>query len=275
MEDTNAGSDTLNRRVAEAVASGKKPIELLFEPIYDCGGDDEVVAYRAGAVVNSLLIGTLTPADYLRAAVPEKLLFDLTFRLLGKTASAATELAALPDRPKLLTLRVPTSLIYTEEDLTSALLGACAGAADSVPLCLEFYEDAMDADGATLSRAIAAIHAAGLHVAVDGYGGEDFPMEKLLSVCPDFLFTSPRVAALSTDRGRAAALAPLLNFAKSLGAEIIADAVADDTALREFRARDAFGFLPAQNYTGAACRPIEALTIEKIKGKQNEENKTL
>lgn len=263
MEYGNAGNDALNRRVAEAVASGTKPIELFYEPIYDTAGD-EIVAYRAGAVVNSLLLGALTPSDYLRAAVPEKLLFDLTFRLLGKVSATAESLSVLLVRPKLLTLRVPTALIYTEEDLTAMLLGACAAAPENIPLCLEFYEDAMDADPETLSRAIGAIHAAGLHVAVDGYGGEDFPMEKLLSVCPDFLFTSPRVSALSADRGRSAALAPLLNFAKSLGASIIVDAVGDDAALREFRARDAFGFLPSAEYRGTQCRKTAALRADEL-----------
>ena len=82
MEYTDAKTDILNRRVAEAVTSGTKPIELLFEPIYDCGGDDDIIAYRVGARVNSLLVGTLNPADYLCADVSEKLLTDLALRLI-------------------------------------------------------------------------------------------------------------------------------------------------------------------------------------------------
>lgn len=242
-------TERLNRRVAETVACGVKPIELLFEPIYDLG-DAEIVAYRADPCIHSLQIGTLLPADFFGATVPETLLFDFAMRALRKAVSASHMIAERPERVKLLTVRVPTTLIYKEENLTAELIAACVGASEATPLCLEFYEDAMDADGGTLERAIREIHAAGLCVAVDGYGGEGFPVEKLLSVCPDILFTSPRVAALATDRGRASALAPLLNFAKSLGAQIIADAVEGDDALREFRSRDAFGFLPAKNYAG-------------------------
>lgn len=271
MEYTDAKTDILNRRVAEAVTSGTKPIELLFEPIYDCGGDDDIIAYRVGARVNSLLVGTLNPADYLQADVSEKLLTDLALRLIAKTVKAAKTLCGRQPLPKLLALRVPTTLLYSEGGLADLLAAAGAGAPEEIPLCLVFTDEAMDADAETLARAITEIHAAGFRFAVDGYGGEDFPMEKLLSVCPDLLFTSPRVAALSSDRGRAAALAPLLNFAKSLGAEIIADAVGDDGALREFRARDAFGFLPSAGYAGTACRPTGARTEEEIRKLQSEE----
>lgn len=271
MEYTDAKTDILNRRVAEAVTSGTKPIELLFEPIYDCGGDDDIIAYRVGARVNSLLVGTLNPADYLCADVSEKLLTDLALRLIAKTVKAAKTLCGRQPLPKLLALRVPTTLFYSEGGLADLLAAASAGAPEEIPLCLVFTDEAMDADAETLARAITEIHAAGFRFAVDGYGGEDFPMEKLLSVCPDLLFTSPRVAALSSDRGRAAALAPLLNFAKSLGAEIIADAVGDDGALREFRARDAFGFLPSVGYAGTACRPTGARTEEEIRKLQSEE----
>lgn len=255
-ETENFGTDALNRRVAQTVASGVKPIELLLEPIYDLG-DGEITAYRANCRIHSLHVGTLMPAELFGAAVPESLLFDLSVRLLRKVVRAAQALAERGERVRLLTLRVPTILIYREENLTAELLSVCVGMPDEIPLCLEFYEDVMDADSKTLERAIAEIHAAGLRVAVDGYGGEDFPMEKLLSVCPDILFTSPRVAALASDRGRAAALAPLLNFAKSLGAELIADGVGNDDVLREFRSRDAIGFAIAKGYEGKMIQNSE------------------
>ena len=66
-ETENFGTDALNRRVAQAVASGVKPIELLLEPIYGLG-DGKITAYRANCRIHRLHVGTLMPAELFGAA---------------------------------------------------------------------------------------------------------------------------------------------------------------------------------------------------------------
>ena len=256
MIKTIEGNEVLNRCVAQAVAGGTKPIELLYEPIYD--GD--VIAYRLNPYLNSLITGVMAPEDYMCAAVPEKLLCDFFFRVLGKAAQEIGVPAKGEHPPRLFTLRCPALPIY-DAGLYARLRAALENVSDTARLCLEFYDDVMNADSETLTRAFKDIHAAGLYIAVDGYGGENFPIEKLFTVCPDYLFTDARVAALVADREKAGATAPLLNLAKSLGGRIIADAVPNDAVCREFRSRDVFGYLPAEDYSGNMCEKRKLLRL--------------
>lgn len=239
-------TQTWHRYVAQTVASGVAPIELLFEPIYSCDADS-TVAYRVSGRVNSVICGTLMPGDYLRAPLPRQLMCDFSRRVLRKACAAACTLRERGVSPGRLFVCIPSALLY-EETLFSLLREQTDGVRENMALC--FDEDAMDTDTQVLTRAFSEVRAAGMTVAVQGYGAEGFPIEKLLCVCPDDLFADGRVAALCDDRERAGALFPLINFAKSLGAGIYAQELTSDAAVREFRARDVQGFLPAATYRG-------------------------
>lgn len=246
-------NEKLNSYVKRSVDCGVKPIEMLFEPLLDCDFG-EAVAYRSYAKINSVITGVLMPEDYLNANISGQVLTDMSLRLLKKAVASAVLFNENRVKYSFLTIKCPSSLVF-ESDLYSKLKSvlnefSVYEGEKKYNVCLEFDSSVMQTEGEKLKEVFADIKAAGLKIAVSGYGGDDFAMEKLLSACPDVLFTDERVVRLVKNREKFAAIAPVINFAKSLGGVVIADGVSDDEELREFRTRECFGFIPSESYKG-------------------------
>lgn len=255
--------EKLNMCVDYTLQSGVKPLELLLRPIYDCY-NAEAVAYECILRINSILSGVLMPDDYLDGTANEELLNDLTFRTLRKVARAKAQLDTGHVTFKQLYVRCPAAFLYTPDLYTKLkLLSAEQDIADH-KICLQFDPTIMDAETDRLQNSFADIRAAGLNVAVSGYGGQNFSIEKLLRACPDHLFADESLAQLAIDREKRSALPPLINFAKSLGCDVIARGIQSDEQLREFRSRDCLGFLPEKGYKGAFSLDSREKTIDKI-----------
>lgn len=272
----------LNSYVARTIASGVKPLETVLEAVYDCYYG-EIKGYRASLTVNSVVSGTLYPEEYMRSAADGKLLSDISLKAIKKACKIKKIFDRAQEKDGLrsgeLYIRCSSSLLEDSElytrlkDVLSALGESGKG------LYLEFYPEAFELDTEILKNAFRDIRAAGLKVAVDGYGGKDFPIEKVISVCPDVVFTSTELNALVTDRERYSAVAPLLNLVKSLGGKAIAEKVDYDEELREFRARDCAGFVPSEKYSGSTGATFKRITesefIETYAAETTEESDDL
>lgn len=272
----------LNSYVARTIASGVKPLETVLEAVYDCYYG-EIKGYRASLTVNSVVSGTLYPEEYMRSAADGKLLSDISLKAIKKACKIKKIFDRAQEKDGLrsgeLYVRCSCSLLEDSElytrlkDVLSALGESGKG------LYLEFYPEAFELDTEILKNAFRDIRAAGLKVAVDGYGGKDFPIEKVISVCPDVVFTSTELNALVTDRERYSAVAPLLNLVKSLGGKAIAEKVDYDEELREFRARDCAGFVPSEKYSGSTGATFKRITesefIETYAAEESEESDDL
>lgn len=245
----NGAIEQLNTLVKRTVSSGVKPIELFFQPVFDCDYG-EVRAYRANARINSLSVGVLESEDYIDYSANDNLLIDFGHNVISKTLFF---LSALGNQPQIrfVSVACPTSLIY-DKNLYSYLKKAVFSNGDNAKkLCLEFSSSVTEIDGETLKSSLIDIKAAGIKTAINGYGGSAFSMEKLLTVCPDYLYCDKSLASLTTDYEKSGAVAPVINLAKSLGANVIACGIENDMELREFRSRDAFGFIPEDDYKGS------------------------
>lgn len=252
MQGEQAYSEKLNIYVKHTVDSGVKPIEVLLQSIYDCY-NATTLGYRTIVRVNSMLTGVLQPDDYLNGSADESVLTAFTYRSIEKALFVQCALQENQIPFKRLFVRCPASFLYAEDLYTNLRLLLAKGGVKEKEnrLCLEFDASVMDAESRQLSAVFSDIRAAGCKIAVNGYGGEAFSMEKLLTICPDYLFTADEIAPLAVDREKRSALAPMINFAKSLGSEVIACALSSDEELREFRSRDCFGFIPDRSYRGA------------------------
>ena len=266
---SDVDNEKLNMYVRRSVLSGVKPVEMFFEPVLDCDVG-EPLAYRGYAKINSVVTGVLAPSDYLGANVSEKVLADFTMRVLKKTALASTALAEKNIKFGFITVKCPVNLIYSD-DLYSLLKNTLKTFAEAEnglfkpeKICLEFDSELMQTDGAKLKTVFADIRAAGVKIAVSGYGGDGFSIEKLLEACPDVLFTDEKLTRLVTDREKGGAVAPILNVAKSLGGNIVADGVIGDEELREFRTRDCLGFIPAESYNGRIETKSGLMTFDEL-----------
>lgn len=254
--------EQLNIWVRRTVASGVKPIELCFQPVYDCDYG-EAIAYRAKGLINSLFVGTVSAEDYIDYSSNEKLFVELGRNLIAKTISFLTDFSE-SERIRFVSVVCPTALIYDKE-LYSYLKKSITGSGvNAKKLCLEFSSAVTDIDAETLKNAIVDIKSTGVKTAIDGYGGSCFSMEKLLNACPDYLFCDKSLTEIATDYEKSGAVAPIINLAKSLGANVVACGIENDSELREFRSREAFGFIPEENYKGSLDVSAKSFKTEEL-----------
>lgn len=281
--------EKISEYIAKSVESGVKPLELYFEPIYDCYYG-ELNSFRAGLKINSIISGTLKAEDYLNSGLSFGVMNELSLRAINKAVAAAEKLNDGGSDFKWLSVKCSSSLIK-EKDLYKKLVeikgGNFAHAAEiegqttigsnsengglsakngaykqvSTPLnqgsassaqkvCVEFGAEVMKENASDVNAAFNDIRSAGMLVAVSGYGGEDFPLEKLLNVCPDYLYLDKKITRLASDREKQLAVAPIINLARTLGGEVIVTDLTSDEELKEFKARECVGFIPGEGYKG-------------------------
>ena len=248
-----------------------KPIETTLTPVFEADFGD-VAAYRMQLKINSVVAGVLGENDYLSAQIPEDIAVKYALRSVRKAVAAFAELTKNNLPCSMLFVRCPVALIYAENAgglLASELSGAATendvdARAFAGKICLEFDASATDADGETLNTFFAEARALSLKIAVDGLGGEGFALEKLLCACPDFAFTSARLNAIATDAEKKNALAPVVNLLANLGGRVVAAEIENDEELREYRARDIFGFVPGAGYAGRLNVHLETISVERL-----------
>ena len=271
MENGNIYNEKLNIFARRTLGSGVKPIETMLTPVFAADFGD-VAAYRMQLKINSVVAGVLGENDYLSAQIPEDIAVKYALRSVRKAVAAFAELTKNNLPCSMLFVRCPVALIYAENAgglLSSELSGAATendvdARAIAGKICLEFDASATDADGETLNTFFAEARALSLKIAVDGLGGEGFALEKLLCACPDFAFTSARLNAIATDAEKKNALAPVVNLLANLGGRVVAAEIENDEELREYRARDIFGFVPGAGYAGRLNVRLETIALERL-----------
>ena len=271
MENGNIYNEKLNIFARRTLGSGVKPIETMLTPVFEADFGD-VAAYRMQLKINSVVAGVLGENDYLSAQIPEDIAVKYALRSVRKAVAAFAELTKNNLPCSMLFVRCPVALIYAENAgglLSSELSGAVTendvdARAIAGKICLEFDASVTDADGETLNTFFAEARALSLKIAVDGLGGEGFALEKLLCACPDFAFTSARLNAIATDAEKKNALAPVVNLLANLGGRVVAAEIENDEELREYRARDIFGFVPGAGYAGRLNVHLETIALERL-----------
>ena len=262
MENGNIYNEKLNIFARRTLGSGVKPIETMLTPVFEVDFGD-VAAYRMQLKINSVVAGVLGENDYLSAQIPEDIAVKYALRSVRKAVAAFAELTKNNLPCSMLFVRCPVGLLASE--LSGAATENDVDArAFAGKICLEFDASATDADGETLNEFFAEARALSLKIAVDGLGGEGFALEKLLCACPDFAFTSARLNAIATDAEKKNALAPVVNLLANLGGRVVAAEIENDEELREYRARDIFGFVPGAGYAGRLNVRLETIALERL-----------
>lgn len=255
MQSNTEYTEQLNIYVQQTLSNRIRPIELLLCPIYDCY-QGEALAYRAVVRVNSIIAGVIDQDVYLNGNVDESLMAEFTLLSIKKAMQAGKALKSAERRFSRIFVRCPLPFVFGEDIYASlSALNEGDGRSDT-GICLEFDREIMEMGTERLIAAFSDIRSAGFAVAVSGYGGQGFAIEKLLSACPDYVFLDGSVTELVLNREKRSALPPLINLVRGLGGEVIACEVSSDDELREFRSRDCFGFLPSDSYKGAL--PVES-----------------
>ena len=247
--------------------SGITPIVLKFQPVYDCYNGEEI-AYIGKPLINSLVYGVLTPELYARAADMAQEGCDFTLCILRKTMRLLKELDRQERLPgKLLWLTVPApSALLLPEDLYDTLKSLMAKENFDLPgkICLMFGADVFSLGSDIGGRGFSDIRAAGMRVAVNGYGDADFPVTRMLEMTPDVAMMTPDVIPLFGDRSRPRVGGLLVRLAGSMNVRVVAQGVRNDAQLRELNAAECLGFLPAEDYHGEFTCSSRLLDPEEI-----------
>lgn len=257
----NLQNEEFNTYVARSLESRVKPIDVLLLPIYDCYAGDENF-YICNVRINSVIAGTLDPDNYIYSGADSDILFEFTMRCIEKAVDTARKLQAMEKKTECLFVRAYNEIIHNDS-LYDELKSINRDELD-VNISLLFDAEIMENDKDVLVSKFADIKAAGFKVSVLGFGGENFPIEKLITVSPNYLFTHEKLAKLSLDREKRGALPPLINLAKGLSCEVIACGISSDEQLREFRSRECAGFIPHESYKGTLDVKKELIKIDDI-----------
>ncbi len=235
--------------VARVIAAGVPPIDLQVAVIRRCD-TDEPRGCVARAVINSLALGTLTPAAYLPVTDADPVGLALTARLIGKCL-AAVDAAGAGAGLTPAVLHAPISLLAEKEPerwLSTVLSGAPG--ADPKALCLCFDARLLTAYGAEAREALLHLKRAEVALAVRGCGADDVPLAPLMRLPVDYAFLAPEATALAGDRVHNGALAGLVSYLTGMGQAVIAEGVTSEGQRRALDSMECCGYLPSE----AWCR---------------------
>lgn len=233
--------------VARVLAVGVPPIDLQVAVIRRCD-TDEPRGCVARAVINSLALGTLTPAEYLPVTDADPVGLALTARLIGKCLTALGGADAEGRRTPVV-LHAPLALLAEKEPerWLSAALSVAPGA-DPKTLCLCFDARLLTAYGAGAREALLHLKRAEVALAVRGCGADDVPLAPLMHLPVDYAFLAPEATALAGDRVHNGALAGLVTYLTGMGQAVIAEGVTSEGQRRALDSMECYGYLPSDTW---------------------------
>lgn len=228
-------------QLREALSSELEPITVYKQPVFPCNGSPDPVAYRTETVLNSTLVGRLTPEDYQSTADKSKRGILLADRTLYSVCRAISLLPENETRIKWFSLYCPVSMI-TGTDLVETLGKLFGGDKEKLKkLMLEFPVSALYEDSEKLRGTLLDMKLLGVKSALAGYGTEFCPMMRLASFPFDYVILDPEVRELMSRDAKAAET--LIAYARSLRIEVVVTGVenGEQEAPSYYRA-DCFGY---------------------------------
>ncbi len=248
-----AAAEIEHRQSAEASLRARRvPVEqvlahggpmMAFQPIWRLG-EDRPAGYEALARFGQLPIRG--PDQWFADAAAVGLAQALELAALRRA------LQALPLLPadRYLTLNVSPATAITAE------LAAILAQVDLTRIVLEITEQDDVADICALVAALAPLRAAGMRLAVDDAGAGYSGLQKILELRPDIIKLDRFfVRGIDQDAPRRALAAALSEFARQVGAELIAEGVEEVPELDAVRA---LGFDKVQGWLLGKALPLEA-----------------
>lgn len=250
--------------IARVLSAGIPPIDFQVAAIRRCD-TDEARGYVTRAVINSLDLGTLTPADYLRETDADAVGLALLARMIRKSL-ALIGAAPAEDTPAPVTVHTPLSLLSEKEPdrWLSSLIPA--GTANPQALCLCFDARLLTGYGTGARDALLRLKRSGVALAVSGCGADDIPLAPLLHLPIDYAFLSPQATALAGDRLRHNALSGLVAYLTGMGQAVIAEGVTSEGQLRLLDHMECFGYLPTETFLRHSGRGSLWLTPGEVPG---------
>ncbi len=173
------------------VASGLKPIEIVFRPIYDFGM--HVVGYRSILRINSMELGVLMPEQYDMVARRDSRCVKLALRQMDEVMSDVVKMHLADKLPEMVTLPVPKKMLMSgeaEEVLKSHALKVGEIASK---IYLELGSDVVFEDTEKIKPLLANLKKLGFKLIITEYGADYFPTLKINGLPFDCCFIDKSV----------------------------------------------------------------------------------
>lgn len=204
---------------------GPPPIELLYRQVFDMI-EGKVVGFEAQMRLNDRDLGTMLPSLFVPIAERSNRIVELTrwaFLEVSEMLARQRGKGRTIDR-----VFIPVSVKYLCKSYflidVKRRLDKAAMQPSEICIMLDAASLAQRPDG--LSEAVAAVHEAGIKVAVTGVGEDGFSMLQLGELAPDYLqLDAAFVERLMNDERTKDIAGSFSELATKLGTELIADGV--------------------------------------------------
>ena len=233
---------TTKELIKETLSSGVEPITAEIKNVYSTTGNPDPIAYRSRLVLNSTVLGFLTPAEYQITADKSERGILLSDRALAFVCKAIEEKLEKEERFLWISLYCPIKML-TGTDLLETLPKLFGGDKKKLEkICLELPASSLYEDPDTLRTALLDLKLIGVKSALVDYGGEFCPMMRVASFPFDYVILDPAVRDLIVSEGGTKAAETLISYARSLRIEVIATGVTGEEEQNAFYKADCLGF---------------------------------
>lgn len=249
--------------VRDAVFAGVPPLELCYHAVYGCSSGLPI-GYRTYAVVNSLVMGCLTPTEYDYAASESETGIRLTLRSIREALRHLRRFDDTGREISFLSVCCPVSLARLEDlyDRIRRILEE-EQVSESSRLCLEFPVSILSDKSPQIRQSILDMKLLHVRTLMRGAASDDCPTARLTEVPLDAVLLDPGVTALINDRNKPQLVSSLVQYLKSMYTEVLAEGVLDDEQIRSLQRMDCVGYTPAPTYHGVNSHTDEPLSLEK------------
>jgi len=228
--------DRLELEAALRHALERSELRLDYQPVIGLDGGAGPVALEALLRWDHPQRGPLLPGEFIGLAEDTGLALPIGRYVLEQASLALARWRSVGPR---LTVSVNVSARQLGDGALAAVVTSAVRAAGLDPgaLCVELSERVLTDSPDIARRAIEALKATGVRIAIDDFGAGSASLRELRHLPVDTLkLDRSLIAGLGHDQQDAAILAAVLELGHALGAEIIAKGVERDAQLAELRA---------------------------------------
>ena len=251
-------NDIVRSSATALVESGVTPIEVEYTPVSDLYGD-ETKALILHYSVHSLSVGEITEetAEKIQGTAS----VDLFFRLMDKAYTLITRLRTIGSSIKWIAVPCPQAVLKCT-DAGERIKKITHGDLKIKGLRV-LIRKSMLSDKSAVKAFMSEMGNEGIKTVIEGFGDEDFPLQDMLGYLPDSLIMTGLIDEL-TSKTKSAGIRALIDYGKSLQADVIAYGVNTDEEVRELRAADIFGLIPSEHYEGVFNFNGQRVTAETL-----------
>lgn len=253
------------------VDTGVSPLELRLAPIID-SHTKFPFAYRAETLINSVEFGSLPFSCYQHVADNAEAGIRLARWGIKAAIAAIRRFEAKGRKVDFISVRCPAALAAEVElyEWMSALMRE-EDFHNPDRLCLEFPLSVLSRPAEKVSLAILNMKLLKVRTMLAGAAGAECPCTRLMDVPFDYVLLDPAITCLADSRDKGTVITMLLQYLRSMHAEIIGEGAQNDTQITVLSRSDCAGYIPAENYQGNLPQVSLSMTVDEAILQREEE----